>query len=104
MAESGVEGAASEGEGGLAMTTSSWVPRLSDETALSALVVGKEEIMAAEGSPPRYCGSGLSMLLGRAHTVYLIEVRYKDQCWVVRRRYRDLLSLHNTILPQDGKP
>jgi hypothetical protein len=43
----------------------------------------------------------MQMLTGRAYTSYLIQVKYTNSSWVVRRRYKDVLSLHKDI--NDGE-
>ena len=69
-------------------------PSLSDEEALSAKVIGKERT-----------GSGhhdvVSRLLGKCYDVYLIQVRYKDKSWIVRKRFREIDELNRDV--KDGK-
>ena len=105
----------SEDHGGGPPSSSSWVPRprlLSDPKSLSTSLLKKEVIVPhedEEGSSRQQEGcrtsSGpcaLSCLVGRAYTIYVVQVRYKDKGqWQVRKRFRELVELNNTI--QDGE-
>lgn len=67
---------------------------------------GVEEAEYKDGKQQQGCrgASGLcalSCLVGRAYTIYVIQLRYKERSWTVRKRFRELMAFNNVI--EDGE-